>query len=75
MSFKPTGLVTGVELVEMEEDEDFIMRPIRAGMCRYESAIDGTLNLGDFARMNDAMNVFEENERRIDEKQNKPDGR
>jgi hypothetical protein len=24
-------------------------------MCRYESALDGTLNLGDFARMNDYL--------------------
>lgn len=39
-----------------------------------ESAIDGSLDLLHFAMMNDALNVFEENERRINEKQDKPNG-
>ena len=37
------------------DSEDFILRPIDEGMCRYESAIDGTLTLLDFARMNDYL--------------------
>ena len=41
------------------------MRPIMRGLCKYESAIDGTLDLVDFARMNDALNVFDENARRL----------
>lgn len=56
--------------MELPEGADFIMRPIHEGYCRYESAIDGTLDLADFARMNDALNVFQENERRINEKMN-----
>jgi len=40
------------------------MRPIIAGMCKYESAADGTLDLCDIARMNDALDVQQENERR-----------
>jgi hypothetical protein len=40
------------------------MRPILAGMCKYESAIDGTLTLNDFADMNDALDVRAENEHR-----------
>ena len=42
----------------------FIMRPILAGMCQYESAIDGTLDLGHFADMNEALDVQEENRAR-----------
>ena len=47
------------------------MRPILRGLCKYESAIDGTLDLADFARMNDALNVFDENERRLTPKPEK----
>lgn len=39
------------------------MRPILRGMCRYESLINGELKLSDFALMNDALDVQEENER------------
>lgn len=40
------------------------MRPILNGLCKYESLIDCTLDLEDFARMNDALDVKEENEMR-----------
>lgn len=33
-------------------------------MCKYESLRDGTLNLEDVARMNAALDVKAENERR-----------
>ena len=33
-----------------------------AGMCRYESLIDGTLSLSDLVLMNDALNVKMDNE-------------
>ena len=35
-----------------------------AGMCRYESLIDGSLGMVDIARMNDALDVRDENQRR-----------
>lgn len=38
------------------------MAPALAGVCRYESLIDGTLGLEDVALMNDAMAVQAENE-------------
>lgn len=31
---------------------DFILRPVHAGMCRYESLKDGTLTLEDILIMN-----------------------
>ncbi|MDF0491602.1 hypothetical protein PX554_26155 [Sphingomonas sp. H39-1-10] len=48
----------------MADDEDWLMRPALAGVCRYESLIDGTLSLRDVARMNDAIMVRSENEAR-----------
>lgn len=44
---------------------DFLMRPVLAGMCKYESLLDGTLGLEDVAMMNDALDVQAENERRL----------
>ena len=40
------------------------MRPVLNGLCKYESIKDGTLDLEDFSRMNDALDVKEENEYR-----------
>jgi hypothetical protein len=41
------------------------MRPVLEGCCRYESLVDGTLDLIDIARLNDALAVRAENERRL----------
>jgi len=49
----------------MPENEDWVMRPAIEGVCKYESLIDGTLSLLDVARMNDALDVKWENERRF----------
>lgn len=65
VAFSPTGRTSNVQLVELGEGKNFIMRPIMRGICKYESAIDGTLRLVDFAKMNEAMDVFDENERRL----------
>ena len=43
------------------------MRPVIEQMCKYESLKDGTLDLEDFMRMNDALNVRDENNRRLQE--------
>ncbi len=48
----------------MPDGEDWLLRPVVRGMCRYESLKDGTLDLADLAIMNDALNVLDENERR-----------
>lgn len=36
-------------------------------MCKYESLLDGTLNLADIALMNDALDVVADNEYLIEE--------
>lgn len=51
----------------MPDGEDWLMRPVIRGMCKYESLLDRTLGLEDFARMNDALDVQDENERRLRE--------
>jgi len=38
-----------------------------AGLCRFESVVDGTLSLADIALMNDILDVKAENERRYQE--------
>lgn len=43
------------------------MRPVARGLCRYESLKDCTLDLADIALMNDALDVEEENQRRLSE--------
>jgi hypothetical protein len=48
----------------MEGNEDWIMRPAVEGVCLYESLKDCTLDLEDIARMNAALDVKAENERR-----------
>jgi len=38
---------------------------VQYGWCKYESLIDGTLDLADIATMNEAIAVHEENRARI----------
>jgi hypothetical protein len=49
----------------MPDGEDFIMGPVVRGLCKYESLLDGALTLVDIGRMNDAIAVFDENSRRM----------
>ena len=42
--------------------EDWLLRPVVHGMCRYESLKNGALDLADVALMNDALDVKEENQ-------------
>ncbi|CDG95689.1 hypothetical protein KKI93_17695 [Xenorhabdus bovienii] len=38
------------------------MRPVRNGMCKFESLKNGVIDLADIALMNDALDVDAENE-------------
>lgn len=51
----------------MPNHEDWLLRPVIKGMCKYESLIDGTLDLADIALMNDALDVVADNEYLIEE--------
>ena len=48
----------------MANSEDWIMRPVIEKCCLYESLKNGVLDLEDVARMNAALEVKYENERR-----------
>jgi len=47
--------------------EEWILQPVEAGMCRYESLLDGTLGLHDIAMMQEFLSVQAENKARLDE--------
>ncbi len=49
----------------MPDGTDWLISPVMAGMCKYESLLDGTIGLEDIARMNDAIAVRAENNLRI----------
>lgn len=42
--------------------EDWLLAPVHAQMCRFESLKDGTLDLADVALMNDSLAVRADNE-------------
>lgn len=48
----------------MTEKEDWLLRPVIDGLCRYESLKDGTLGMEDIAIMNEALDVRAENDNR-----------
>ena len=54
-----------IRWVTLPDGQDWLMRPVLRGLCRYEGLKDGTLSLEDVALMNDALTVQEENERRF----------
>jgi hypothetical protein len=49
----------------MASGEDFLFRPVLRGLCKYESLLDGTLRLVDIAKLNEALDVEFENQRRM----------
>ena len=65
LGFEPCGEGCGIRWVTLPDGQDWLMRPVLRGLCRYEGLKDGTLSLEDVALMNDALTVQEENERRF----------
>lgn len=52
----------------MPDETDWLMKPLlRGGMCSYSDYLDGTLDLVDIGRMNDAIAVWNENARRLND--------
>lgn len=48
----------------MASGEDWLLRPVARGMMRYESLLDGTVDLVDVAICNEFLDVTDENEMR-----------
>jgi len=51
----------------MASGEDWLLRPVLRGLCKYESLLDGTLRLVDISKLNEALDVEAENQRRMKE--------
>lgn len=51
--------------MELPSGEDWLLRPVGEGVCKYESLKDGTLDLEDVAKMNDVLDVKIENQNRL----------
>ena len=58
----------------MPNGEDWLLAPVIAGMCKYESLKDGTVDLADIALMNDALAVRADNEEIAREAMTKANG-
>ena len=52
----------------MASGEDWLLRPVLRGLCKYESLKDGVLDLLDIAKMNEALDVENENIKRSQDK-------
>jgi hypothetical protein len=52
----------------MDGEEDWLLRPVLCGLCRYESLKSGELDLEDIALMNEALDVKTENDYRASER-------
>ncbi|MCJ2031298.1 hypothetical protein MKK50_18185 [Methylobacterium sp. J-043] len=51
-------------VVELPGGKSWLLRPVESGMCRFESLLDGTLDLSHIALMNESISVRVENENR-----------
>lgn len=65
--FVASGPPLNYQTVAMAEGLEWVLRPVERGWCKYESLIDGTLDISDIALMNDALDVLEENRARAHE--------
>jgi len=54
-----------IEWLSLPDDEDYLMKPVLEGLCSYSELKDCTLDMADLARMNDAITIKYENERRF----------
>ena len=52
-------------MISLPDGDDWLLRPVFRGLCKYESLIDGTLDIADVALLNDAIDVADENARRL----------
>lgn len=55
----------------MADGTDWLMRPVLAGLIPYTALLDGSVDLVDIARMNDALDIETTNRRRAEAALNK----
>ncbi|WP_071990472.1 DUF6889 family protein [Salmonella enterica] len=49
----------------MPDGEDYLRRPVRAGYIKYTDLKNGSVDLADIARMNDWLDLEDDNKARI----------
>jgi hypothetical protein len=54
-----------LKLLSFGDGTDWALRPVMRGLIKYESLIDGTLDIYDLGVLNDAIDMEEENTRKI----------
>lgn len=54
--------------MSLANGEDWLLRPVLEGLVKYESLLDGSLDLSDIALLNDALSVRDENSSRAYER-------
>lgn len=59
----------------MDDDEDYLLRPVLRGLCKYESLKDGTLSLYDISIMHEALDLDAENQARLHKHMESKNGR
>lgn len=47
----------------MASGEDWLLRPVLRGLCKYESLLSGLIRLIDISKLNEALDVEAENQR------------
>lgn len=52
-------------LATLPSGEDWLFRPVARGWLKAESLIDGAVDLAFVADLNDAIDVMDENDRRM----------
>lgn len=60
---EPAPVGSSATLYQTYDGEELLMRPVLAGLCKYESLTNGTMDLDDFDRLNHALDVQAANTR------------
>ncbi|MBP1000622.1 hypothetical protein J8629_26635, partial [Serratia fonticola] len=55
------GQAASIATESLPNGRSYLMRPVHANMCKFESLKDGTLTLADIALMNESLDVEAEN--------------
>jgi hypothetical protein len=54
-------------LISLASGEDFLWRPVLAGLCSYRDVSESQVDLYDVATMNELLDVKTANDRRVQE--------
>ena len=64
----------GFEPATLPDGEDWLWRPVMRKFFKYHELIDGSLSIEDVAMMNDLIDLYDENDARRQDAQEKARG-